>query len=97
MTSFDPREDQRQLEQWLCEDESSELNLELIADKVINGFERCEEHCPSRNHCGSDGCYCVRANFPTPQHYETYKELMRDASKVIAINLLAKVLDNVKD
>lgn len=91
---FDAREDKRQLEEWLCEEEPETLDLELIATKITDGFMQCDEYCPSRNNCGNDGCYCVRSNFPTPKHYETYKHLMADSSRVIAIQILSKVLDN---
>ena len=91
---FDSREDKRQLEQWLCEEEPQHLDHTLIATKIINGFEQCTDHCPSRNNCGSEGCYCVRANFPTPQHYEIYKQMLPNASKMVAVHILANAIDN---
>lgn len=95
--TFDIREDKRQLDEWLCADEPKDLDLNLVAYKLINGFERCEDYCSSRNNCGEDGCYCIRANFPTPKHYETYKQMMPDASKVIALRILSVAFSNQQE
>ena len=97
MTLFNAPEEQRQHEEWVCADESQPIDYVLIANKVVDGFEMCEEHCSSRNICGVDGCYCLRANFPTPRHYEIYKQVKADTSQVIAFQILAKALDNQKE
>jgi hypothetical protein len=90
--TFDPREDKRQMEEWVSTEEPDQIDLDLVAEKIINGFEQCEEYCFSRNNCGDDMCYCIRANFPTPKHYDTYKEMMLDASKIVAIRILSNVI-----
>ena len=90
---FDAREDKRQRDDWLCTEEPDELDLDFVASKIINGFTRCDDYCVSRNNCGDDGCYCIRANFPTPNHYDTYKQMMQNASQIIAIRILADVID----
>ena len=43
-------------------------------NRPLKRLQRCEEDCHSRQICGEDACACVRAIFPTPQHYEFYLE-----------------------
>ena len=89
---FDPREELRQLAEWHLEETHEGLDVELIVTKVVTGFERCEDFCSSKEVCGEDCCYCIRSNFPSPQHYEMYKELTRDASKLTALSILMTVM-----
>ena len=60
---------------WEKGDTEEGMSVEQMADIVIRGFGNCgEEFCISKGACGEDSCACVRELFPTPQHFEFYKE-----------------------
>ena len=61
--------------EWEAGDTEEGMTVEQMADIVIRGFGNCgEEFCISREACSEDSCACIRDLFPTPQHFEVYKE-----------------------
>lgn len=66
-------EKRRMIEWQQCSSEEY-MTLENIVAISERGIERCQEDCLSRQICGEDACACVRSIFPTPQHYELYRE-----------------------
>ena len=90
---IDMHEDKRQSEDWLNQDSEPDLDATAIAEQLFHGFEDCgAEFCGSREICGSDACYCIRAQFKSKAHYDLYCELRPQHAKVLAMALLAKAV-----
>ena len=68
---IDINEDMKQAEVWLnnTEGEMSEDQLIYLA---ATGFEDCPDFCGSKKYCKDEACACIRATFPTPDHYHCY-------------------------
>ena len=60
---------------WSYRDDET-MPIEALAHIVREGFTLCEGDCVSRSASG-DNCRCVRSVFPSPAHYQLYKELRK--------------------
>lgn len=56
---------------------------------AINGFENCGRNpCFSARACGEDACFCVRATFPSREHYQLYLALRERYLMWLSLGLL---------
>ena len=71
---IDMRKDMKEAETWLdnTEGEMSEDQLIYLA---ATGFVECPDFCGSKKYCEDGACACIRATFPTPDHYHFYLAL----------------------
>ena len=78
---IDVREDKKQAEDWL-DNGNGEMDADTLNFIAINGFENCgRKPCFSAKACGSDACFCIRATFPSREHYQLYLAQHRLLSK----------------
>ena len=71
-----------------------ELTLQEIGDIAIQGLSYCPPDdndfvCLSRKYSGESRCYCIRARFPTPDHYDLYLSARNQFEKYLATGMLA--------
>lgn len=68
---IDTQKDMKQARSWLntAEGEMSEDQLVYLA---ATGFQTCPDFCGSEKYCEDGACACIRATFPTPDHYHCY-------------------------
>ena len=88
---FDPHDEEKQVIEWSLSELPEGYDLQKIIEPLLQGFERCEDYCSSREQSGEDACYCVRAAFPTPEAYELYQALKEDSAKIAALTILSNV------
>ena len=70
---IDMRQDMKQAEVWLNETEG-EMSEDQLIYLAATGFE-CVDSCQSKKYCKDEACACIRATFPTPDHYHFYLTL----------------------
>ena len=68
---IDLNEDMKQAEVWLNNTEG-EMSEDQLIYLVATGFEDCPDFCGSKKYCKDEACACIRATFPTPDHYHCY-------------------------
>ena len=73
---IDINEDMKQAEVWLGETEG-EMSEDQLIYLAATGFEECPDYCGSKQYCEDEACACIRATFPTPDHYHLYL-ILRD-------------------
>ena len=78
------------------ERDSGIMSLDDLIELALRGHEQCEEYCPSRDSkkygCGEGGCFCIRAYFPSPTHYEAYLMLRGLVKELEALKLLGMLI-----
>ena len=85
---IDVREDKKQAEDWL-DNGNGEIDADTLNFIAINGFEDCGRNpCFSARACGSDACFCVRATFPSREHYQLYLALRERYLMWLSLGLL---------
>ena len=67
---IDMRQDMKQAEVWLNKNEG-EMSEDQLIYLAATGFE-CVDSCQSKKYCKDEACACIRATFPTPDHYHCY-------------------------
>ena len=74
------------------------ITLEEMGDLIVSGFKECAkpEECDSRIMSG-ESCKCIRQNFPSPEHFEFYKVVMKDFLKEKALALLARAVEGQQE
>lgn len=68
---IDIRQDMKQAEAWL-EKANGEMSEEQLIYLAATGFVECSDFCGSKEYCEDGACACIRATFPTPDHYHCY-------------------------
>jgi hypothetical protein len=63
--------------------------IDLI-DLSKKGIDTCTGFCASREYCGEDRCYCIRARFESPQTYQLYKHCREYFINNLAIAVIAE-------
>lgn len=86
---IDIQEDKKQSLAWL--DSNEEMTKDELVALAITGHAACEGYCGSREVCGEDACFCVRAHFATPSHYALYVEMRKLAKAITAIAKIAEM------
>lgn len=86
--------DKKQSNAWLEDNRNGAMSRQELVSLAITGIERCEDFCGSREVCGEDACFCVRAYFPTPAHYFLYQELRKIAKTITSASLIAETINN---
>ena len=97
---IDMRKDMKEAEAWLdnTEGEMSEDQLIYLA---ATGFVECPDFCGSKKYCEDGACACIRATFPTPDHYHCYlllRQRFLDWTKqgIVAGALYKEAFDELK-
>ena len=89
---IDIHEDKKQSEKWQeAKPERALMSIKQLLLVAINGLDVCDDYCGSRERLGQENCFCVRANFPTQDHYFLYLELRALAKKLAAFALTAEL------
>ena len=89
---IDIHEDKKQSESWQeANPENALMSIKQLLMLAINGLDVCDDYCGSRERLGQENCFCVRANFPTQNHYFLYLELRELAKKLAAFALTAEL------
>ncbi len=88
---IDLKEDMKQAEVWLnnTEGEMSEDQLIYLA---ATGFEDCPDFCGSKKYCKDEACSCIRATFPTPDHYHLYLLMRSQAIEWLKQGIIANAV-----
>ena len=86
---IDIQEDRRQAEEWENGLTDGSLSIDQIAYLARMGVSTCDSYCGSREYVGENRCYCIRARFPSPAHFELYLLARERYQKLISIGLLA--------
>ena len=88
---IDLNEDMKQAEAWLnnTEGEMSEDQLIYLA---ATGFEDCPDFCGSKKYCKYEACSCIRATFPTPDHYHLYLLMRSQAIEWLKQGIIANAV-----
>ena len=68
------------------------LNTAELLDLIVRGHGVCGDFCHSRRNYGQERCTCVRSVFPTPGHYELYKNARNYYLKRLLISRFAEVI-----
>ena len=90
-TLIDIHEDKQQAETWMAsEPEMTWQAIDELIDFAIHGIKTCEGFCGSREMLGEDACFCIRARFPSNEHYFLYLELRKLAKDLTTFALIAK-------
>ena len=64
--------EEREAEVWLNEG-NGEMDADALNLIAVTGFNNCgDELCLSQKTVGEDACACVRATFPSRDHYQLY-------------------------
>ncbi len=69
-------DDMNQAKLWLNKTEG-EMSEDQLIYLVATGFEECPDFCASKKYCEDGACACIRATFPTPDHYHLYLSLRK--------------------
>lgn len=69
---IDKQIDLEQKEEWEESKETWEMTTDEFIALCAKGFSNCSGFCSSREICGEDSCYCVRAYFANPTCYQLY-------------------------
>jgi len=85
---IDIREDMKQAEIWLNKTEG-EMSEEQLIYLAATGFEECPDYCGSKKYCEDGACACIRATFPTPDHYHFYLALRKQFLEWIKQGIVA--------
>ena len=89
---IDIHEDKAQRDRWLCVDpESVSMMTDDLIQLAIHGLETCPDFCGSREVLGDAECFCVRARFPSVEHYFLYLELRKLAKKLASLDFLSTI------
>ena len=86
---IDIQEDKRQAEIWERSDSEESVSLAEIVQAATNGISYCEDYCASREYTGEHRCFCIRARFPTPAHYEMFLHTRHAYQQYLAAGMLA--------
>ena len=70
---IDIRKEMRRAEAWLDNSEG-EMSEDQLIYLAATGFE-CVDSCQMKKYCKDEACACIRATFPTPDHYHFYLAL----------------------
>ena len=88
---IDKQIDLKQKEEWEDSDEAWEMPTDEFIALCAKGFSSCSGFCSSREICGEDSCYCVRAYFANPtcyQLYLTFREFyLKNLNQKLAIDI----------
>ena len=94
---IDVREDKKQAEDWL-DNGNGEMDADTLNFIAINGFENCgRKPCFSEKACGSDACFCVRATFPSRDHYQLYLTLRERYLMWLRLGILGAATNGKKE
>ena len=69
---IDKQIDLEQKEAWEESIEEWDINNDEFIALCANGFSGCSGFCSSREICGEDSCFCIRAYFAKPHCYQLY-------------------------
>tara|TARA_E500000178_G_C16704703_1_gene609886 strand:+ start:119 stop:451 length:333 start_codon:yes stop_codon:yes gene_type:complete len=85
------REDIEEATLWEAgiDNEDAIINLDDIISLSSKGFRHCIEFCPSRETCGKDACFCVRASFDHPSFYSLYKLGRKKYLELLSLGIIA--------
>jgi hypothetical protein len=86
---FDVRTEKRKAEEWEQGNSEETIPLSEIADIAAVGLTYCKDYCSSRETVGQASCYCVRARFPTPEHYQLYLKARHEYQRILAARIAA--------
>ena len=89
---MDEIDETQEVEQWMEGNTEGSLTTEELLELVVRGHGVCEHYCCSRANYGQEKCTCVRSMFPTPKHYELYKQARAYYIKNIAIQKVAELI-----
>ena len=92
MNVFDIQNEMAQAEAWEVEETDETMSVDEIADLASTGISFCQGSCTSRDLVGVHRCYCIRARFPSPEHFELYKEAREDFKRMVAIKVISVAL-----
>tara|TARA_Y100000385_G_C12513048_1_gene392149 strand:+ start:168 stop:494 length:327 start_codon:yes stop_codon:yes gene_type:complete len=94
---IDVRDDKKQAEDWL-DNGNGEMDADTLNFIAINGFEDCgRKPCFSAKACGSDACFCVRATFPSREHYQLYLALRERYLMWLKLGLIGAATSGTKE
>lgn len=89
---IDIKEDREQRDHWISTDpQSVAMKTDDLVQLAIHGLETCPDFCGSREMLGEGECFCVRARFPSAEHYFLYLELRNVAKKLAGIAFLSSL------
>lgn len=97
MIGYDQETEERAAEVWLNEG-SGEMDADAINLLAVTGFNDCgREFCLSRNYVGEDACACVRAIFPSRDHYQLYLCLRERYLELLKLGLIGAATSGTKE
>ncbi len=89
---YDIQKELKHAEDWELSQTDETMDVEEIAEMASRAISYCEGSCPSRDLVGEHRCYCVRARFPSPEHYELYQASREEFKKMLGIMIINTAL-----
>ena len=94
---YDQKRDEREAEVWLNEG-NGEMDADALNLIAVTGFNNCgDEFCLSQKTVGEDACACVRATFPSRDHYQLYLCLRSRYLEMLKLGLISAATKGTKE